>query len=253
MARPPAGARRRGAVRAAAPAGPAQPLLVAGATARPCCAPRSARPLPMPLGPLELAAPVLGEDGPRPGRGRPHPPARRRAAGRADRRQRAGRGRGRPPGPGHPASRSGRPTPPAGTPTTATGTRPRSTRSFTGTGALLTGAGRVLPLHDDQAGRLPVAQPRQRLAPGAHPLLALRPGVPAAPGHPDVLPRATRCSTRTRSSTRSPTRVVRQRMVSRFDLATTVPEWALGYRFDLVLSGAARTPVEGDDGLADDD
>ena len=34
-----------------------------------------------------------------------------------------------------------------------------------------------------------MAQPRQRLAAGAHPLLALRHGVHAAAGHPDVLPR----------------------------------------------------------------
>ena len=27
----------------------------------------------------------------------------------------------------------------------------------------------------------------------------------------------------------------RQRLVSRFDLALTTPEWALGYRFDIVL------------------
>ena len=36
----------------------------------------------------------------------------------------------------------------------------------------------------------------------------------------------------------------RQRMVSRFDLATTVPNWALGYRFDVVLRGRDRTPFE---------
>jgi protocatechuate 3,4-dioxygenase beta subunit len=30
----------------------------------------------------------------------------------------------------------------------------------------------------------------------------------------------------------------RERMVCRFDLATTRPEWALGYRFDIVLRGA---------------
>lgn len=40
----------------------------------------------------------------------------------------------------------------------------------------------------------------------------------------------------------------RQRMVCRFDLATTVPNWALGYRFDIVLGGRARTPFEDDHG-----
>jgi protocatechuate 3,4-dioxygenase, beta subunit len=36
----------------------------------------------------------------------------------------------------------------------------------------------------------------------------------------------------------------RERLVSRFDLDTTVPEWALGYRWDIVLRGPAATPLE---------
>ena len=36
----------------------------------------------------------------------------------------------------------------------------------------------------------------------------------------------------------------RQRMVGRFDIATTQPNWALGYLFDLVLKGADETPFE---------
>jgi protocatechuate 3,4-dioxygenase beta subunit len=35
-----------------------------------------------------------------------------------------------------------------------------------------------------------------------------------------------------------------RRMVSSFDLKTTVPEWALGYRFDIVLEGRDVTPME---------
>jgi len=38
----------------------------------------------------------------------------------------------------------------------------------------------------------------------------------------------------------------RQRMVSRFDLATTRPDWALGYLFDVVLKGREQTPFEDD-------
>ena len=37
----------------------------------------------------------------------------------------------------------------------------------------------------------------------------------------------------------------RQRLVSQFDLALTEPEWALGYRFDIVLRGRNSTPFEG--------
>ncbi len=39
----------------------------------------------------------------------------------------------------------------------------------------------------------------------------------------------------------------RQRLVSRFDINTTVPNWALGYIFDIVLKGQAQTPFEEDD------
>ena len=33
-------------------------------------------------------------------------------------------------------------------------------------------------------------------------------------------------------------------MISAFDLATTRPEWALAYRFDIVLGGSGATPLE---------
>lgn len=36
----------------------------------------------------------------------------------------------------------------------------------------------------------------------------------------------------------------RQRMVCRFDIATTEPNWALGYLFDIVLKGRDQTPFE---------
>jgi protocatechuate 3,4-dioxygenase beta subunit len=36
----------------------------------------------------------------------------------------------------------------------------------------------------------------------------------------------------------------RTRMVSEFDLDNTVPEWALAYRFDIVLRGRESTPME---------
>jgi protocatechuate 3,4-dioxygenase beta subunit len=37
----------------------------------------------------------------------------------------------------------------------------------------------------------------------------------------------------------------RLRLVSSFDLSLTEPEWALGYRFDIVLRGRNSTPFEG--------
>jgi protocatechuate 3,4-dioxygenase beta subunit len=33
-------------------------------------------------------------------------------------------------------------------------------------------------------------------------------------------------------------------MISAFVLETTQPEWALGYRFDIVLEGREATPME---------
>ena len=42
-----------------------------------------------------------------------------------------------------------------------------------------------------------------------------------------------------------PDEQARARLVSRFELDVTQPEWALGYRFDLVLRGRNSTPFEG--------
>ena len=37
---------------------------------------------------------------------------------------------------------------------------------------------------------------------------------------------------------------VRERLIARFDLNTTEPEWALGYQWDIVLRGREATPIE---------
>jgi protocatechuate 3,4-dioxygenase beta subunit len=44
------------------------------------------------------------------------------------------------------------------------------------------------------------------------------------------------------NSVRDP--AARERLISAFDLATTEAEWALGYRFDVVLGGPRATPLE---------
>jgi protocatechuate 3,4-dioxygenase, beta subunit len=41
----------------------------------------------------------------------------------------------------------------------------------------------------------------------------------------------------------APTSEAKQRLISRFDLETTQPEWALGYQFDIVLRGAKSSKV----------
>jgi protocatechuate 3,4-dioxygenase beta subunit len=38
----------------------------------------------------------------------------------------------------------------------------------------------------------------------------------------------------------------RERMVSKFDLENTVPDWALAFRFDIVLRGREATPQDMD-------
>ena len=41
-----------------------------------------------------------------------------------------------------------------------------------------------------------------------------------------------------------PDEKARQRMISRFDLETTQPQWATGYKFDIVVRGPEATPFE---------
>jgi protocatechuate 3,4-dioxygenase beta subunit len=41
-----------------------------------------------------------------------------------------------------------------------------------------------------------------------------------------------------------PDEKARERLISRFDLEITKPEWALGFRFDIVLRGREATPFE---------
>jgi protocatechuate 3,4-dioxygenase beta subunit len=41
-----------------------------------------------------------------------------------------------------------------------------------------------------------------------------------------------------------PDEAARRRLVADFDLGLTIPEWALGYRFDVVLRGRGATPFE---------
>jgi len=42
----------------------------------------------------------------------------------------------------------------------------------------------------------------------------------------------------------TPDPAARARLVATFDLSVTQPEWALGYRFDIVLRGRGQTPFE---------
>ncbi len=45
----------------------------------------------------------------------------------------------------------------------------------------------------------------------------------------------------------NPDEKARARMISSFDLDATVPEWALAFKFDIVLRGRLQTPLDNDD------
>ena len=89
-------------------------------------------------------------------------------------------------------------------------------------------------------GRI-LAQPSER-ASGAYSFLAVRPHRDAA-GHADVLQRS--------ADAAGPDPAIhsdqdaQERLVSRPDLVLTEPEWALGYRFDIVLRGWRAPPFRG--------
>ncbi len=58
----------------------------------------------------------------------------------------------------------------------------------------------------------------------------------------------TRCSRSDPIFNSIPDPKVRERLISRFDLSETIPEWALAFRWDIVLRGSNRsTPVEEED------
>jgi protocatechuate 3,4-dioxygenase beta subunit len=46
-----------------------------------------------------------------------------------------------------------------------------------------------------------------------------------------------------------PTEEARQRLIARYDHEVTEPEWALGWRWDIVLGGAAATPLEANEAV----
>ena len=136
----------------------------------------------------ELDRPALRRRRRRPRRRGSHASARGRAARRANRRRRSRARRGR-----KAAARSadrdlagerGRPLPPRGRPASGPA-RPELQRRRT----LRDRRRRALPLRDDQAGCVPVAQPPERMASEPHPLLVVRSSVLRAPDHADVLPR----------------------------------------------------------------
>ena len=172
--------------------------------------------------------PLFGFDAHQRQRLRSHQAARGRADRRAHhrhrpraRRERAGRCRTR-------WSRSGRPTPPAAIRIKRDQHNAPTDPNFTGAGRTLTDARGPLSLRHDPARRVSVAQPLQRVAARAHPLLAVRAGVRHAPRHADVFPRRSAARRTIPMYTSIPDERARKRLISAFDWETTIPEQALG-------------------------
>ena len=191
-----------------------------------------------------LDGPVFGEDCVERARRRPHAPARRGAARGADRRQRPRPRRGRQAGARRArrglAGERGRPLPPRRRPAPGAA-RPELLRGRDAAHRRR----RPLPLRR-RSSRAPTPGATTRTPGGRpHPLLGLRPRVHPAARHPDVLPG--RPAVRLRpdlplgprpEGARAADRALRPRH--------DAPEWALGYRWDIVLgaAGAGTTPME---------
>ena len=102
---------------------------------------------------------------------------------------------------------------------------------------------RELPVHHDQAGPVPVEEPPQRLAAGAHPLLLVRHGLHPADDHPDVLPG--RPAVRAGPDLPVDRRPAGPRPAGRHLRPRRDPaRVGTGYRWDIVLTGSQRTWME---------
>ncbi len=199
-------------------------------------------PVHLPQRLTEVTGPLLGC---RPGparRQRPDQAARRRAHWPANHRARSRTRLGRAPGPGHAAG-------------DLAGKRRRALRAPLGPlagaigpellrrRALRDRCRRALLVRHDQAGAVPVGQPPQRLAPGAHPLLAARRAVLAAAGRAICFPGDPLFPyDPIFNSVRDPK--VRERLIAGFSIARSQDNWALAYEFDIVLRGPDETPIE---------
>jgi protocatechuate 3,4-dioxygenase beta subunit len=75
-----------------------------------------------------------------------------------------------------------------------------------------------------------VEEPSQCLAAGAHPLLAVRARLRHSAAFDPIY--------------KSVPEGARKRLQAAFDMEATRPEWALAYKFDIVLRGRNATPLE---------
>ena len=193
----------------------------------------------------EVTGPVFGDERVGAARRRPHPPARRRAARPAHHRRRAACSTATAARAATRWSRSGRPTRRAATATSATSWPGPLDPNFTGGGRVLTDADGRYRFATIRPGAYPWGNHHNAWRP-AHIHFSLFGRAFPSASSPRCTSPTTRCSSRTRSSTRSPTSARAQRLVVRYDHDATEPEWALGFRFDIVLRGPRRHAVRGE-------
>ena len=190
----------------------------------------------------EMTGPLLGESRRRPARPRPDPPARRRAARPADHRPRAGARQRRAAGAATRWSRSGRPTPAGATGTPVDNWPAPLDPNFTGVG----------PRADRRRGPLPVhhrsspapTRGATTTTPGARRTSTSRCSAGRSPSgwSPRCTSRATRCSSRTRSSTRCATSGPRADDLALRPRRHTEPDVGAGLRVRHRAARAATRP-----------
>ena len=175
---------------------------------------------------------------------RPHAALRRSAAGRADHRGRATAGRGRPRDTAYRWWRSGRRTPRAATGTRATTIRRRSIPTFwarAGPSRTSEGHYRFLTI---KPGAYPWRNHHNAWRPAHIHFSLFGPALREPAGHADVFPQRSADSARPGAAVDSGRGGAAAAGLAASTCRLTEPEWALGYRFDIVLRGRRATPFE---------
>ncbi len=117
--------------------------------------------------------------------------------------------------------------------------------NFLGAGHVVTDAEGNYRFLTVKPGAYPWRNHPQRLAAAASAFLALRPGLRDAARDADVFPGRPAAAARPHLQQRSPDVEARVRLIAAYRLRRSAkPEFALGYRFDIVLRGRAATPME---------
>ena len=114
--------------------------------------------------------------------------------------------------------------------------------NFLGAGRCVTDEEGRYRFYSIKPGAYPWKNHPQRLAAQPHPLLAVRAELRDPSGHADVFPG--RPAPGPGPDLPGGAEGARERLIARFSIDVTEPEFALGYVFDIVLRGRNETPME---------